>query len=218
MVNLNCAQIVMLRFSFSNPDAIPGIVRAWSSVGRKPAQSDEKPTTKSGKMVINNKKQCDLGGVSNMLEDEGYKLVDVCNESREAVNREDYTARYYSVDFIFARMRDGDEQHPQLKEVNEDLLTALECMCEEAYWKVLGVFENPFYRDGLEIPDKTMVSINMVHRIPRYNNEGNPVTARRHDANGSKIGNPVPLEPLHNLKIENGELSVELCTPQMASL
>ena len=209
MVKLGKAEMVLLQFSFSNSEAIPSVVRMWSTGGER--EANEKQTTKSGVMVIDNKEQVDLSGVSSLLEDESYQLVDVFYESREAVNRKNSTARFYTVRFTFV----SGEQHPPLMEKNSELLTALECLCEEAFWAV-RVFENPFYRDGVEIQSKTMVSINMVARLPRYNNEGNPVTARRRSVDGRKIGEPVPLEPLHNLNINNGELSVDLCIPAIA--
>lgn len=67
-------------------------------------------------------------------------------------------------------------------------------ICETALWRVRA-FSNPFYIEGEEVDGVRAISINCEARVPLFLPNGQPVVARRKDAQGNKIGDPVPIEP-----------------------
>lgn len=196
------ARLVMMQFSFSNPSVIPNMVRRREAETKN--QSEERKNRSSTGIVIIEPSENTSVDLVDSLEAHGYVLVDGVYQSRQNPHKPMQT--YHMVRFVFSRLEHA-EMSEQFQTVQSIIRTELLDICNMAFWRVRG-FSNPFFRNGEEIPGGRALSLNFEARVPRFLPDGQPVKERRKDADGRKIGDPVPLEPSHQLTISNGVLTL----------
>ncbi len=193
MVRLdNSVRLVALQFSFSNPNAVPQVVKRAER--ETPDEWNERKSRASGTMVVEPTENCSIVEFLGELEAAGYEMVDAFYKER--IDPKDPWGRrtYRVVCFLFARHEFVDLS-VEFKGVRDDVRAALTEMCRVAMWRV-RVFSNPFYQNGLEVPDQRAVSINLKARQPLFRLDGQPVTVWQKDERGKRIGDaPLPLKP-----------------------
>lgn len=183
-------RLVILQFSFSNPDALPKSVKR---VARENLVASNKRKGSTGFVVIPPTEKCSILEFLGELESAGYELVDAF--SQERINRNDPSGRrtYHMARFQFAQREFthvSEEFKMECDIIRADLLE----MCQTALWRVRG-FSNPFYKDGEEVPDVRTLSINLEVRTPLFHPDGKPVMVWPKDEKGERIGNtPIPLK------------------------
>ena len=185
----SATRLVMLQFSFSNPDVIPKAARR-----RERETLEERRTRKSrdgGEQLIEPVENVCLVELLSCLEHAGYELVDTFYKPR--IHGETGET-YHAVRFLFARSEFA-EPSAEFKRKRRTLQKELRKICEEALWRIRGYF-NPCWKDGKEIPDQLTLSINLEARKPLFRLDGQPVPVWRKDAEGNRIGDsPLPLRP-----------------------
>ncbi len=199
------ARLVMMQFSFSNPQVIPNFVRRRQAE-TKPESEERKQQPSRGIAIIEPVENISVQDFALELEAQGYVLVDGVYQSRQ--NPHKPMQMYHMVRFTFSRVEHA-EISDHFQTVQSIIRTELSDICDGAFWRTRG-FSNPFYKSGEEIPGYRAVSLNFEARVPRYLPDGQPVKERRKDAQGRKIGDPVPLEPSHRLIISNGTLTLSV--------
>lgn len=198
MVALNgTVRLVMLQFSFSNPDAIPATVKRQDR--ETPEERVVRKSHSSGVMVIEPTEKCSLVEFLEELEAAGYEMVDsFCKERIDA--KDPRNRAYHMVRFLFAR-REFVELSDEFKKVRDVIRAELRSICESAVWRVRS-FDNPFYKNGEEISGQRAVSVNLEARQPLLRPDGQPVTVWQKDENGKRVGDaPLPLKANYHLRI-----------------
>ncbi len=192
MVSLNGSiRLVVLQFSFSNPDAIPQAVKR--SQPETLSEQNKRNGRSSGIMVIEPTENCSLVEFPGELEAAGYEMVDAFYKER--IDPKDPNGRrtYHMVRFLFARHEFVDISD-EFRKVRDDIRTALSEMCHAAMWRVRA-FSNPFYKNGEKIPEYRAMSINFESRKPLFRPDGQPVKVWQKDENGERVGDaPSPLK------------------------
>jgi len=193
MILLQDMRLVSLQFSFSNAAVIPSGVGLAVRLSEKPFDRLARKLNPAGEQVIAPTQNVDSGGLLAEIEAAGFELVDAFYQKRG-----DRT--YHTVRFVFApaRFATPSEEFRQLR--GDALRAGLQRILTDAFWRVRA-FSNPFYQKGKEVPGQRTLSINLEARLPRFHSDGSPVTARRKDANGKKIGDPQSLRPDHLLAV-----------------
>jgi hypothetical protein len=201
-ITLDQARLVMLQFSFSNPGIIPDAIRK-----REPESKNESTARKArqgGILAIEQHENTNIAEFVKQLSDSGYVLVDGFYQARQDVKNP--KQMYHVVRFTFAKDTYA-EVTDEFKEIQPKLIADLRIITTNAFWRARA-FSNPFYKDGEEVAGFTAPSFNFEARVPRFLPDGKPVTARRKDATGKKIGDPVPLEPAGRLVIKNETVTI----------
>jgi hypothetical protein len=201
-ITLDQARLVMLQFSFSNAGIIPDTVRR-----REPESRNESAVRKArqgGVLAIEPHENTAISEFVTQLRESGYVLVDGFYQARQDVKNP--KQMYHVVRFTFAKDAYA-EVTDEFKKIQPKLMADLRTITTTAFWRVRA-FSNPFYKDGEEISGFTAPSFNFEARVPRFLPDGNPVTARRKDAEGKKVGDPVPLEPAGRLVVQNGSVAI----------
>lgn len=194
MVPLQNVRMIVVQFSFSNPEVIPsGIKRrgretAFEHIARK--------LQKTGERVIEPTGNCSMDFLGE-LGAVGYELVDAFYQARPDGN--DLHGTYHTVRFVFARHEFASVSEP-FALARDNICAELREMLRTAFWRVRA-FLNPFYRNGEEIAGQKSLSVNLEARISRFLPDGSPVVARLKDANGKKVGTPQPLTPDFRLAV-----------------
>ncbi|MCR4278178.1 MAG: hypothetical protein NUV85_04185 [Candidatus Berkelbacteria bacterium] len=143
---------------------------------------------------------CTLVEFLGELEAVGYELVDAFCQER--INPRDSRQEvYYMVRFQFAKQGFISPSDNFSKRANT-IRAELQRVCETTLWRVRA-YLNPFKSNSEEIPGQNAVSINLEVRQPLFRPDGQPVTARAKDERGKPIGDPLPLQPTHYLRVEN---------------
>jgi hypothetical protein len=198
-------RLVVLQFSFSNPDAIP------SAVKRQDRETSEERVVRkshsSGIMVIQPTEKCSLVEFLGELEAAGYEMVD--GFYKERIDAKDPRGKrsYYMVQYLFAR-HEFVELSGEFKKVRDVIRAELRSICESTMWRVRA-FSNPFYKNGEEIPGERAFSINLEARQPLFRPDGTPVTEWQKDENGKRVGDAArPLAPAFLLRVLGSEITL----------
>jgi hypothetical protein len=165
-------RLVALQFSFSNPDAIPATVKCQDRETQE--ERVVRKSHSSGVMVIDPTEKCSLVEFLGELEASGYEMVDAFYKERIDAKDPRGKRSYHMVRFLFAR-REFVELSDEFKKVRDIIRTELRSICETAMWRVRS-FSNPFYKNGEEISDQRVVSVNLEARTPLFRPDGQPVT------------------------------------------
>ena len=200
-------QMVMLQFSFSNYGVVPASVKlhSWET----PEENRERKSHSSGKLVIEPILNCSLAQFVGKLEAERYELVDAGYIERVNAKSASSSAKsYHVVRFIFAR-RENAVLADGFKKGREAIRTDLQKMCEDALWRI-RMFHNPFYYNGVAVPDQHAVCINLEVRQPIVYPNGQPIKRRQMDTDGSPIGDPLPIKADYLLGIQDGAIRLVL--------
>jgi hypothetical protein len=194
MVPLHDVRMITIQFSFTNPDAIPTTVKqleretVLEHVARK--------LQATGERVIEPTENCSLEFLGE-LGAVGFELVDALYQKR--VDGGDPNRTYHMVRFLFSRNEFASVSEP-FALVRDNVRVELRKMLSAAFWRVRA-FLNPFYQNGEEIAGQRALSINLEVRVPLYQPDGQPVTARPKDASGKRVGTPQPLTPDFRLAV-----------------
>jgi len=194
MVPLQNVRMIVVQFSFSNPEVIPsGIKRrkretAFEHVARK--------LQKTGERIIEPTVNCSVEFLGE-LEAMGYELVDAFYQARP--DHDDLKGTYHTVRFLFAR-HEFATPSAEFRMVRDAIRAELREMLRTAFWRVRA-FLNPFYQNGEEIAGQRSLSINLEVRVSRFLPDGSPVVARLKDESGKKVGTPQPLVPDFRLAV-----------------
>lgn len=200
MVQQNIGRLVVLQFSFSNPNAVPPTVQR-----RTPETREERTDRKShanGVMSIAPTMNCSPRKFVRELEAAGYELVDAFCKTR--INDRDGAKRtYYMARFVFAP-HEYAKVTDEFKGARDGIRDDLFRLCETALWRI-RVFFNPFFKDGEAVPGQRTSSVNFEVRAPLFRPDGKPVTQWAKDARGKPTGSaPLPLKAGHELRIVEG--------------
>ena len=197
--------MVSLQFSFSNPEAIPVLVRHRSNETMQERQVRKNHT--SGQLVIGPTENCSIATMFTGIKSAGYELVDAFHQER--IDPKDPTGRrrYHTVRFQFARSETA-QISDEFKAIRDQIHYELQDICGNAHWRVRA-FLNPFYRNGEEVQGKNAVSINFEARNPLFHPNGEPVLVWRKDERGNRLGNcPVPQRFNLVLSVVDNELKL----------
>ncbi|MFA4999224.1 MAG: hypothetical protein WC519_00605 [Parcubacteria group bacterium] len=207
MVALGAVPLVVLQFSFSNPNVIPVTVKRQNRETFEEHVARKGRST-SGVMVIEPTERCSLVEFLKGLETAGYEMVDAFYKERIDDKDSRNKRTYHMVRFLFAR-REFIELSGEFKMVRDVVLTELRHICEGAMWRVRA-FSNPFYKNGEEIPDQRTLSVNLEVRQPLFYPDGEPVTVWQKDGNGKRVGDTsLPLKADYCLRIVGDVVQLE---------
>lgn len=191
------SRLVIVQFSFSNSSIIPELVSKRAPETK--VEAAKRNQQASGFLVIEPCENVSIDTFVVELEAAGYVLVDGVTQTRQHQNKPGQS--YHMVRFVFARSEHA-EVSDHFKSVQSLLRMELQDITETAFWRVRA-FSNPFYKDGEEIDGVRAISINCEARVPRFLPDGQLVKSRRKDAQGNKVGEPVPIEPARRLSISD---------------
>ena len=198
-------RMVVLQFRFTNANVIPVSVKRRNQETQK--EHVERTSRSSGIMVIEASAKCSFAGFLDELEVAGYELVDALSQERPNTDKTHGRYSYYMVRFIFAR-REFVECSDEFSKVRDTIRTELRSICESAMWSS-QVFFNPFFKNGKAIPDQYSVSINLTHRQPILQPDGQPVTVWQKDESGKRVGeSPLPLKADFSFSIVGDEIQL----------
>lgn len=218
-------RLVALQFSFSNPDAIPPSVKHRKP--ETPGEREERKNHTTGELIIPPTENCSVAEFLGELEAAGYELVDAFYKERidpkdprnqkfiEGINAGQIDADkrtpgriYHMVRFLFARSEFVDNLFDGFRDVRATIYGDLAEMACAALWRVRA-FSNPLYEGGEEVVGQSALSINLEVRKPLFQPSGLPVVMRRKDAAGNPIGEPLPIEPEHLLRLDGDEIRLD---------
>lgn len=199
MVQLDTSlRLVMLQFSFSNPDAIPPLVAHRNP--ETPEERTERKSRSDGTMLIQPTPDCSLLQFLDELENAGYELVDAFHKERIDAKDPAGKRMYHMARFVFAR-REYAKPSDEFRKARDLIRAELWGVCEKTIWRVRA-YLNPFYKDGVEIARQHAISVNLEARTPLFRPDGQPVTVWQKDKDGNRLGDaPLPLQPAHHLRI-----------------
>ena len=198
-------RMVMLQFSFSNPDVIPLSMRRKTQ--NEPLLFDCK-TRLDGVLVIKPTEKCSLVKFIGELEMSGYKIVNAFYRKRIDNKDPSSKRKYHIVRFFFAR-REFAEISDEFKKNRNTVYAELRSMCENAMWQV-KLFSNKFYKDDKEIHGQNALSINLGARQPLYYPDGQVVTVWKKDNDGKRIGEaPIPMKADYYLCADNNTIKLK---------
>ena len=160
-MNMNClgtVRIISLQFSFSNSSVVPKTLLTLPK--ETPKESAERKLRANGVVFIEPTEKCDLSKVPQDLLEQNYILIDAFCQER--INPKAPKNSYYMVRFLFIHKdffitEKGSEEFALKR---NEILKEFEFLCKSALWRVRG-FNNPFFQDGVEIPNNRAVSMNM---------------------------------------------------------
>jgi len=190
-------RMVALQFNFSNPRVIPESVKHLSP--ETPRERVERKSCSTGVQVIEPTGRCSLVEFLGELGTTGYEMIDAFYKERIDQKDPSGQKKYYMVRFLFCRHESATPSEA-FKKVRGDLRADLRTICEDALWRVRA-FNNPFYRDGVEVPEQRALSVNLEARVPLFEPNGQRIMAREKDENGQKAGPPLALMPSHYLRV-----------------
>lgn len=199
-------RLILLQFSFSNPEAVPASVRSF----QREKETQEEMTIRkmafgTGVQVLEPVQNVSLADILEDLEGADYQLVVALHQER--THPKDPRRKFQMVRFEFTR-REFVYISKEFKAVRDVIRADLKEMCRTALWRV-RTFLNPLYRNGEEVDGQYALSINLEARQPLSQPDGRPVMVWQKDEKGERVGNePLPLEPDHRLRIEDGELKL----------
>ena len=198
-------RMIMIQFSFSNPDAIPAFIRGLERQRETREECVSRKVGVNGSPCISPTEGCTVREFVENLEAAGYQLVDAFYQRR--VDHKDPRGNrwYHMARFVFASAEWADPSEEFIA-MRTNVKASLQEMCEASLWRVRG-FLNPFYQEGQEIAGQHAVSINCESRQPLKQSDGKPVVSWQKDAAGNRVGNaPLPLQPKHSLKVIEKEI------------
>jgi len=202
-------RLVMLQFSFARPNVIPPhvLLRDHETLEEAVARKTNKlPVTQ----LLEPTPLVAVDPLPTMLEASGYELVGAFCKPRIQYQRAD-GATYYMVRFSFARHEYATPTEEFL--ANRDVVRQeLRGMTNLVLWRTRA-YLNWFFDDNGDPPagghDQTVASINLEVRQPMFEPNGRVVQTRRErDADGNRIGEPVPLKPRHLLGVFNNTIEL----------
>jgi len=192
-------RMIMLQFSFSNPNVIPSCVRRLNQETQD--ELLDRKSRSNGILVIKPTERCFLAGFIKDLNMSEYEIVDSFYKKRIDAKDSNGKNKYHTVRFLFAR-REFAEVSNDFKKVRPIISTELRKICETAMWRV-RLFFNQFYKDGKDINGQYALSINLEARQPFYCPDGQPVTVWQKDEKGKRVGkSPLPLKAEYELRIK----------------
>ena len=198
-------RVVMLQFSFSNPNVIPSWVKRLN-----PETQDELLDRKSrsgGILVIKPTEGCSLAGFIREINMSGYEMVDAFYKKRINAKDPNGKNKYHTVRFIFVR-HEFAEVSNEFKNVRNIISAQLLKICEDAIWRV-RLFFNQFYKDGKDINGQYALSINLEARKPLCCSDGQSVTEWQRDENGKRVGEaPLPLKAKYCLHVKDNAINL----------
>ena len=190
-------RLVIMQFSFSNPDIVPECVKRLphetveEAVARKALPVTRQP-------LIQPTEDVSLVEIAGMLEQERYELVSAFCKPR--INQNAF-GTYYMVRFVFAHRMYLDIS-PEFKLVQSRIREALNEICVPALWRTRS-FLNPFLRGGRHYGQYTL-SMNFEVRKPLFQPNGQPAGVWQRDAAGEKVGTaPIPLKARFKLRVHD---------------
>lgn len=196
-------RLVVLQFSFSNPDAIPTRVKRLEQETNKERQ--ERKSHSTGVMVIEPTTNCHVNGFLGELTGAGYELVDAFTKERIDPKDPRGIRTYHVVRFVFCHKNHVDCSE-EFRTIRDEIFAELSEMTRVAMWRV-RVFSNPFYQNDEEIPGVRTVSANFEARTPLYLPDGNPVVMWQKDQAGKRVGDrPIPIKPAHVLRLDGNTI------------
>jgi hypothetical protein len=202
----NARLVVMLQFSFSNPDVVPAVAKRMAQ--ETPEEQVKRKSYSNGVVLIEPTERCSLAKLLGELEAAGYEMVDAFYKKRIDAKDPHGKRMYHMSRFLFAR-REFVELSDEFKKVREAIRTELRSICESAMWRVRS-FSNPFYKNGVEIPNQRAVSINLEGRRPLFNSAGNRLKVWQRNTLSEKVGTaPLPIQPTHELRIIYSALALK---------
>ncbi len=204
MVPLRDVRMVAIQLSFTSSAAIPAAVRQLERETALEHVARKLQTT--GKLVIEPTENCSLDFLGE-LEAVGFELVDALYQRR--VDHKDPNRTYHMVRFLFAQHRFAAPS-TEFKLVRDSIRAELREMLRVAFWRVRA-FLNPFYQNGKEIAGQRALSINLEARVPLYQPDGQPVTARPKDESGKRTGSPQPLTSDFRLAVVGDTIRLLAC-------
>ncbi len=198
-------RMVALQFSFSNPDTIPASVKRRDPETK--GECVERKNHSSGFLVIEPTEKCSLAELPGELETTGFEMVDAFCKERLDPKDPSGKRTYHMARFQFAR-REIVKLSDEFKKVRDIIRAELQTICETAMWRVRA-FDNPFYKNGEEIPGQRSISINLEVRTPLFRPDGQPVTVWSKDGNGKRLGDsPLPIRPGYCLRVVNNAIQL----------
>lgn len=199
MVPLHDVRLVAVQFGFTNSAAIPTAVRRLER--ETPLEHIARKLRMTGERIIEPTENCSIEFLGE-LEAVGFELVDALYQKR--VDGQNPNRTYHMVRFLFARQEFAVPTAEFLR-IRDQLRAELWEMVRFAFWRVRA-FLNPFYQKGEEVAGQRALSINLEARIPLYQPNGQPVTARPKDESGKRTGSPQPLKPDFRLVTEEDSI------------
>ncbi len=173
-----------------------------NAAARPSAHSEE-----TGKLFIAEfERETSFVGFTQALKRQGYTLVHV---GKRVVNTEEGKTQYV-LRYTFGTIPREEER---LRRLGVELSCELEAYAAEALWNVQA-FRNPYYRDGIEVGDKRVITIDINARKPLFEmKEGMlapvMVWSGGRDKMGKGVGEKVPLAAKSFLDVsEEGEIAV----------
>ena len=93
-----------------------------------------------------------------------------------------------------------------LEERSAKLLAGLQVLSERNMWRAQA-FRNPFYEDGVKVPDQVSIDVNLKAREALVNEDGTPVLVWQRDEVGKRMGETkVQLDPNFTLVFSDGDV------------
>lgn len=176
-------------------------------LGDKNAAHDHGSQVTGRLFIAESERETSFVGITHALKRRGYILVHV---GKRVVNTEDGKTQYV-LRYTFGTIP-REEKH--LRRLGEDLARELEDHGAEALWNVQA-FLNPYYRDGHEVEEKRVITIDINARKPLFEmKEGKlePVMVwggGRDKKTGKGVGEKVQLAPKSFLDVsEDGEVAI----------
>jgi len=189
------ARLIVVQFNSTNPNVLPPWIRLNSEAPKKPGQD-----IPSGELIAGPADNISVTETVDEISNLGYELVDAFR--RQLPNPKDPKKRYYVVYFLFSPHQFAKPSE-EFKKIRSRAFIELRKLSKEAMWAT-KVFDNPFFADGVEVPDERALVINCMARKPLLEN-GSPILVW---PKGNGKNNPgsgkVPLEPDDYLHIKIG--------------
>src|SRR3989344_7820783 len=191
-------RLVMLQFSFTNPDVVPSCIKQLAHETQEEAVA-RKAMPIPGQPVIQPTEDASLAGLPSALEQVGYELVDAFYKPR--INQESGRT-YHMVRFVFAH-HDYVNLSDEFKRVRNTIRIALDEVCMQAMWRVRS-FVNPFFKNGTRCDDQNVLSLNFEARKPMFLPNGQPVVVWQRNGCGEKVGEaPLPLRAKVAVRVQD---------------
>ncbi|MEK7089811.1 MAG: hypothetical protein AAB920_03270 [Patescibacteria group bacterium] len=163
----------------------------------------------TGVVVIQPTPHCDLYYLLAELEASQYEMIDAFCQERENTSDRSGKSVHYVARYTFCRREDAEIFSKTFWEMQKDLLAELEAVCRQALWRV-RTYQNPFYKDGVEVHNEHTISINMEVREPFHGPDGQSIELWLKDENGERMGDaPLPMRGVYALNKTLRSLHVE---------
>lgn len=194
-------RMILLKFVFTNSDAVPANVKKRGRVSVIELQKRENYPTHE--MAIQETENCSLEEFCIL--EAGYTLVDAFY--RERSDRYSLKKIYHEVSFWFVKNEFARTFYEF--EVQHDILfSELNILCQDAFWRIRA-YVNPFFEKGAEVSGEVTVSINFDVRRPRFQADGKEIKQWKKDEGGRRIGNgSVPIQPAYYLRMQDNKIGL----------